>query len=337
MEYCGIDLASKASAICVMDDQQQIKLELMCATDEEGFRQALNGWQNLRCVIEASPLSEWVAGILESLEHTVIVIDPRKAKAVITSKKKTDKLDARNLARMALTGWYTEVHRKSAEARLLRSHLIARKGLVTMQRQQNNRIRGLLRAHGMVLGQVKNSAFVSRVRTLVEQRCADLWSAIEPLLEHWVALRRSLAQMTKRIKQRAQRDPVCRLLMTVPGVGPLVSSAYVATIDDPARFARSDQVGAYVGLVSRVHQSGETEYRGRITKEGDGLLRWLLVEAAHVLLTRSGSNSALKAWGKRIERRKGAAKAKVAVARKLAVILHRMWLTNTPFGAQATV
>ena len=129
-------------------------------------------------------------------------------------------------------------------------------------------------------------------------------------------MRSALAELTQHLKSRAREDPVCRLLMTVPGVGPLVSSAYVATIDDPARFARTDQVPAYLGLVPSVSQSGETERRGRITKEGDHLLRWLLVEAAHVLLAHERSDHALKRWGKRLERRKGPAKAKVAVARK---------------------
>lgn len=337
MYYCGIDLASKASAICVMGEGQNVVEERECPTDEDGFRQALKAYCGLRCVIEASPLSEWIADILESLGHEVIVIDPRKAKAVLTSKKKTDKLDARNLARMALTGWYTAVHRKSADARLLRSHLKARKGLVDTQRQQSNRIRGLLRAHGIVLGRVSNGSFERRVLECTERRCAGLLPAIRPLLESWSSLRRSVAELTKQIKQLARQDRVCTLLMTAPGVGPLVSSAYIATIDDPGRFARSDQVAAYLGLVPSVSQSGEIEYRGRITKEGDALMRWLLVEAAHVLMTRSRQDCALKRWGKRIERRKGAAKAKVAVARKLAMILHRMWLSNTPFEAQPAV
>ena len=334
MNYCGIDLASKASAICIMTESRDIVLERESPTDEDGFRQALKDCRGLCCVVEASPLSEWVAQILESLGHEVVVIDARKAKAVLTAKRKTVKLDARNLARMAATGWYSEVHRKSAEARLLRSHLIARKGLVSMQRQQSNRIRGLLRAHGVVLGRVSNGDFAARVRARVEARCAGLLPAIEPLLESWTGLRRASAELTRRVKQLARQDQVCQLLMTAPGVGPVVSSAYVATIDDPGRFVRSDQVAAYVGLVPSVMQSGEVEYRGRITREGDALLRWLLVEAAHVLLTRSGCDCALKRWGKRIERRKGSAKAKVAVARKLAMILHRMWLTQTPFEAR---
>lgn len=333
MDYCGIDLASKASAVCVMDAGRKILLEVGCATDEDGFGQALKGYEGLRCVVEASPLSEWVAGVVEGLGHEVVVVDARQAKAVITSKKKTDRLDARNLARMAVTGWYSEVHRKSAQARLLRSHLKARAGLVATLGQHNSRIRGLLRAHGICLGAVSAGRFEPRVVACVQRRCPELLTAVRPLLESWQVVRGSIAALTKYIKQLAGHDEVCRRLMTAPGVGPLVSSAYVATIDDPTRFARGAQVAAYVGLVPSVHQSGETEYRGRITKEGDGLLRWLLVEAAHVLLTRSAGDSALKRWGKRIERRKGAAKAKVAVARKLAMILHRMWLTQTAFDA----
>ncbi len=334
MEYCGIDLANKTSAICVMTDDRRIVYEVDCPTDDDGVGQALKAYSGLRCVIEASPLSEYVAEILELRGHEVVVIDPRKAKGVITTKKKTDKLDARNLARMAQTGWYTEVHRKSADARLLRSHLMARKGLVDTLGAQQCRIRGLLRAHGIVLGHVSAGRFEARVLERVASRCPALLPAIRPLLDSWVLLRRSIAELTKQLKEMARQDPVCGLLMTVPGVGPLVSSAFVATIDDPGRFSRSDQVAAYVGLVPSVSQSGETERRGRISKEGDHLMRWLLVEAAHILLSHYRGDNALKAWGKRIEQRKGPAKAKVAVARKLAMILHRMWLTNTPFQAQ---
>lgn len=337
MNYCGIDLASKTSALCVMDANQGIELETECSTHEDGFRQALRGFQELVCVVEASPLAEWVAGLLEGIGHQVIVIDPRRAKAVIATKKKTDRLDARNLARMAVTGWYHEVHRKSQEARLLRSYLIARKGLLKTQLEQSNRIRGLLRAHGIRVGKVAAGRFVERVHECLARRCPALLPAIQPLLDSWVSLRRDVAKLTKELKKLARRDAECALLMTVPGVGPLVSSVYVATIDDPRRFTRSDRVAAYVGLVPSVYQSGESEHRGRITGDGDTLLRTLLVEAAHVLLNVSHADSALKRWGKRLEKRKGAAKAKVAVARKLAVILHRMWLTNTPFQPEAAI
>lgn len=332
MNNCGIDLASKSSAICILGSNGEILFEGACPTDEDGFRQALKSWRTLHCVIEASPLSEWVARMLESLGHEVVVIDPRRAKAIITSKKKTDKLDARNLARMGRTGWYTQVHRKTEEARLLRSHLKARKGLIDAQRQQNNRIRGLLRAHGIKVGQVSSGRFEGHVDKLVRRKCPALITAIRPLLDLWVSIRESLTVMTKGVKQMAKQDATCQLLMSAPGVGPMVASAYVATIDDPSRFRRGAQVAAYLGLVPSIIQSGESEYRGRITKEGDRLLRWLLVEAAHVLLTRSGTDSALKRWGKRLEKREGSSKAKVAVARKLAIVLHRIWLTGEPYA-----
>lgn len=332
--YCGIDLASKTSAVCVMGEPGEVVWEGECSTDLDGFGQALRRQEGLRCVIEASPLCETVAQWLESLGHEVAVIDPRKAKAVITTKKKTDKLDARNLARMAATGWYTEVHRKSAPARLLRSQLVARRGLVDAQRQQSNRIRGLLRAHGVRLGAVSSGEFTHRVLESARRHCPGLLVALEALLDAWSALRHSLAMLTRHIKGLVREDRVCQLLMSVPGVGPLVSCAYVATLDDPRRFAQSTQVPAYLGLVPSVHQSGETDYRGRITKEGDALLRSLLVEAAHVLLTRVRSDSALKRWGQRLAKRKGSAKAKVAVARKLAIVLHRMWLTGMAFEAR---
>ena len=332
--YCGIDLASKTSALCVMDGEGSVIWEGECFTDEDGFGRALRRFEALRCVVEASPLCEWVAKRVESLGHEVTVVDPRKAKAVITTKKKTDKLDARNLARMAATGWYTEVHRKSAAARLLRSQLVARRGLVDAQRQQSNRIRGVLRAHGVRLGAVPSGEFVHRVVESARCHCPGLLVALEALLDAWLALRQSLARLTRHLKRLVREDRVCQLLMSVPGVGPLVSCAYVATIDDPQRFSRSPEVAAYLGLVPSVHQSGEVDYRGRITKEGDALLRSLLVEAAHVLLTRVRADSALKRWGKRLAKRKGTAKAKVAVARKLAMILHRMWLSGMAFDSR---
>lgn len=334
VEHCGIDLANKTSAICVLDGKGRIVWERQCTTDEDGLGQALKSFSKLRCVVEASPLSEWVAQLLEGLGHEVIVIDPRKAKALIATKKKTDRLDARNLARMSLSGWYTEVHRKSAAARLLRSQLKARLGLVKMLSEQESRLRGLLRSHGILVGAVSRGRFEARVKEVAQRRCAELMPMLEMLLEVRHATRMALAKLTKALKRNAKLDPLCRLLMTAPGVGPIVAAAYVATIDEPRRFRRSAQAAAYLGLAPRVYQSAETEYRGRISKEGDHLLRWLLVEAAHVLLTRTRRDSALKRWGQRLIERKGLAKARVAVARKLAIVLHRMWLTGEPFNAE---
>ena len=329
--YCGIDLANKTSAICVVDQQGKLLLETECCTDEDGFQQALAEFEGLMILVEASPLSEWVATMLERLGHQVKLIDPRRATALIRTKKKTDRLDARHLARMAQTSWYHEVHRKSERARLLRSHLQARHGVINARKGQVLRIRGLLRAHGIKVGSVSAGQFAHRVRELVHEFEPRLSVVLEPLLETVEALRQSEAKLTKALKQVVQKHEDCQLLMTAPGVGVVTAACYVATIDDPHRFERSDQVAAYVGLVPRVYQTGETSYTGRISKEGDALMRTLAVEAGHVLLTRCQKEHALKRWGMELREKKGPGKARVAVARKLMMILHRMWLTQTPY------
>jgi len=331
MTYCGIDLASQASAVCVLNEQGGILREQMVATEEGDLQTALDGLGRLRCVVEAAPLAEWVAQMLEELGHEVIVIDPRRAKAVIQTKNKTDKLDARNLAKLAQTGWYTAVHRKSPAARLQRTHLQARQGLVTTAKAQASRIRGLLRAHGIKVGKVSAGQFVARVHTLIAQHAPVLGPILAPLVTIYQHAQQAAKTLEQTVQRHAQQDPVCQRLMQVPGVGPLVASTYVATLDDPTRFPKSTQVAAYLGLVPRVYQSGETNYHGRISKEGDKLLRWLLVEAANVLLTRTKRSCALKRWGQKLAKKRGQGKANVAVARKLAILLHRLWRTEADF------
>jgi transposase len=331
MESCGIDLAVGSSAICVMRDGGVVVTEQVVRTDEAGLQAAVAGRARMLCVLEASPLAEWAAGVLEMAGHDVVVVDPRKAKGVIASKKKTDKLDARNLARMGLTGWYTQVHRKSPEARAMRTFLQARYGLVQTALAQGSRIRGLLRAHGIKLGRVAESQFASRVREVTQQQAPGLWPMLEPLVKVWRQALEGAERMKKQIALRASAESVPRRLMTAPGVGPLVASTYVATIDDPRRFRFSSQVPAYLGLVPSVEQSGEQEVHGRITREGDGLLRTYLIEAAAVLLTRTRRSCELRRWGLRLWRKKGFGKARVAVARKLAILLHHLWITGENF------
>lgn len=324
MNYCGIDLASKTSAFCVMDETGAILREEEIPTDADGFRTRLGGLESLKCVVEASPLAEWAAQTLEELGHD----------AVVCTKKKTDRINARDLANMARTGWYTAVHRKSAAAREMRTYLTARAGLVDTATALNAQIRGLLRAHGIRLGKVAERDFESKVQTVIRERVPALAGALTPLLTLWRQAIDAAEAMNKAIAARAKQDAVCRRLMSAPGIGPLTAAAYQATIDDSSRFQHSDQVGAYLGLVPSVYQSGDIDYRGRITKEGDGLLRWLLVEAAHNLLSHTQRDCALKRWGEKLAAQKGAGKARVAVARKLAIILHRLWMTGETFDWQ---
>jgi transposase len=336
VENCGIDVAMKSSLVCILGGRGGVVLEREVSTDEVGLASVLRGRRRMRCLLEAGPLAEWMSRILERLGHEAVVIDARKAKGVIRTKKKTDRLDARNLARMGRTGWYTAVHRKSVEARATRTFLQARQGLVQTALAQGSRIRGLLRAHGIKLGEVKESQFASEVRRLACEKSQQLWEMLEPLVEVQRAALRASEQMRRRmVRQAATEGSVARRLMTVPGVGPITATAYVATIDDPKRFRSSEQVAAYLGLVPSVAQSGELEVHGHITKEGDGMLRSYLVEAAHVLLTRKRGTCRLKKWGLKLARKKGHGKARVAVARKIAVLLHHLWITGETYKAAA--
>lgn len=331
MYYCGIDLGSKSSAVCIDDDKGRRISEFECPTDENSYLKWSTGRVQMHCIVEASPLAEWAAQTLEGLGHRVSIIDPRRAKAVICTKKKTDRLDARNLAKMARTGWYTEVHRKSSDARMVRTLLKARMGLLETAHAQQSRVLGLLRAHGIKGISTRGGDFEVRVLARIKERAPGLEPILAPLLKIWRQSRQEADALTKQLVEQSKADPICRLLMSVPGVGPIVSASFVAVIDDPGRFTDSSDVASYLGLVPRVHQSGATDYRGRITKEGDGLSRWLLVEAANALLTRCRRNCALREWGLQLREKKGLAKARVAVARKLAVLLHRIWTTGEPF------
>jgi transposase len=201
---------------------------------------------------------------------------------------------------------------------------------------QGSRIRGLLRAHGIKLGEVKESQFALEVKHLACENSQELWEMLEPLVKMRGAALKASEQMRRRmIRQAGVEDSVARRLMTVPGVGPITATAFVATIDDPKRFRTSEQVAAYLGLVPSVAQSGELEVHGHITREGDGMLRGYLVEAAHVLLTRKRGTCRLKKWGLKLAKKKGHGKARVAVARKIAVLLHRLWITGETYKAAA--
>ena len=225
------------------------------------------------------------------------------------------------------TGWYRQVQVKSLDSHLIRTLLAARAGLVAMHRDVANQIRGALKTFGLVLGKVAAGTFEARVRQLIASNPL-LAEVIEALLKVWRSTGEQLVTLHRRVLRLAQTDETCRRLMTVPGVGAVTAAAFLATVDDPERFRRSSSVGAYFGLTPRRCQSGDIDYTGRISKRGDGLMRSYLFEAANVLLTRV---STLKAWGMRLAKRSGATKAKVALARKLAVILHRLWRDGTSF------
>jgi transposase len=282
-----------------------------------------------RIGLETGPTATWLWTELNALGLPVICIDARHARAAL-SMQINDRNDALGLARIMQCGWYREVRVKSLDSHGVRAVLGSRALLVRIKRDLSNQVRGLLKNVGLIIGKAQGKAFTVRAKELIAGH-PNLTSAVEPLLTARDSVSRQIAGLDRKVMALARDDEQVRGFMTAPGIGPITALAYRATIDDPTRFKRSRSVGAYVGLTPRRYASGEVDHTGRISKCGDTMLRSYLFEAAGVLLTRVQKWCALKAWGHRLWKRIGLKKAKVAVARKLAVILHRMWLDGTQF------
>src|SRR5690242_6262266 len=261
----------------------------------------------------------------------VTCLDARHASAALKMQmNKTDQNDAEGLAQIMRTGWYRSVHVKSLEAHRARSLLGARAQLVGMTTRLSNHIRGVLKTFGLLPGAIRGLPFDRRVEALIADR-DDLAPIVRPMLATWRQLREQIAAFDKAVRALAKSNPTCRLLMSVPGIAVLSVLVYVSTIEDPARFARSRSVGAHMGLTPRQYQSGEIDRSGRISRCGDTLARTLMYEAAVVILTRVKRASSLKDWAQAIAKRSGPGKARVALARKLAVILHSIWRSGEAF------
>jgi len=332
--YCGIDLASKETMVCILGKNRQVVLEEKISTDEESLKAVLGKYRRLTCIVEASPLAEWICTTVEKLGHKVSIVCARKAKVALASqsKKKTDRRDARALAELCRSGWYEAVHRKSKEAREMRSYMTARKQLVECSTAIASSIRGILRAHGVKLqAGTDERSFEGKVRKASAELPELAKRGIEELLKAFELLHVQQRTLYKELHKHTRDNETTKRLQTIPGVGPATAAAFVATIDDPNRFPNGEKVAAYLGLTPSIYQSGETEYRGRITKTGDKLLRWLLVEAAHILLSRSGTPCDLRTWGLKLQEAKGVGKARVAVARRLAGIMWKMWIEKSEF------
>jgi len=330
--YAGLDISDKQTHLCLVEPGGSVVWRGRCATDPDVIARTLSKRVNAlsarlaRAVLETGPLSAFLFHGLRARAVPAVCICARHAKGVLSTRvNKTDPNDAEGLAQLARTGWYKAVHVKDPESHLDRAQLRVREQLVKSHRDMANQLRGLLKLFGLRLGQVTTPAKRRARVALLLARMPALRPVLAPLLETLTALEGELAKVNKSLKTRAARDPVTRRLMTAPGVGPITALVYKSAIEDPERFARAADVGAYAGLTPRRYQSGEVDLAGRISKGGDNLLRHALYEAANALLARLKRDCALKAWGLRLQERKGAKRARVAVARKLAVLLHRLW------------
>ena len=276
-------------------------------------------------------MSSWLHEELSRLGLPMVCVEARHMQTALAAmRNKTDRNDARGIGQMMRTGWFREVHIKSTAGQELRLLLVARRALIDRRRDIENVIRGTLKVFGIRVGQTTRLNFSRRVRELVEDR-TTIAEIIVPVLKVRDTLMEQMQVLHRKLMNRVRTDKVCRQLMTAPGVGVVVAASFKAGVDAPERFNRSRNVGAHFGLTPRRYASGEMDRMGRISKCGDELVRTSLYEAANVLLTRVKRWSTLKAWGMKIARKAGMQKAKVALARKLAVILHRMWADGSDF------
>jgi len=333
--FIGLDVSLNKTAVCVVDRDGAVLWQGKVPSEPGPLIARLAEWSGKIDLagIEACPLSEWLHRGLREVGIPVVCVETRHAQRFLSTRPvKTDRNDARGLAEMMRLGHYRPVHVKSPAAQSVRTTLVARMQLVSAQLQIENTIRGLLRLYGLKIGAIHRNRFAARVAELLEMAgMPDLSAAIEPLIRVRESMRIERKAQDRTLAAQSRRDEVTRRFMTVPGVGPVTSLAFKATIDDFGRFDFSKAVGAHLGLTPRVYQSGEVDRSGQISKCGDRMMRHLLYEAASVLMTRTRKWSRLRAWGIAVAKRRGMKRATVAVARKLAVIMHRMWVTGTNF------
>ena len=285
----------------------------------------------MRVGLESGPTSAWLTHALAAEELPVVCLDARHAQAVLSVRpNKSDPSDARGLAEMVRVGWFRSVQVKSMTSHERKALLIARQQLVETRVRIDNQVRGILKTFGLVIGACGRGQIGQRASELAKGR-PEVDGIVTAMLVVRDSLVQQIAVFDRVIRRLVKGDDTARRLMSVPSVGPVVALAFMSTIDDPQRFSHARDVGAYIGLTPKRYQSGELDLAGRISKCGDGFMRTCLYEAAGVLLTKVKRWSPLKAWGVRLMKRVGAKKAKVAVARKLAVILFRIWKDGTKF------
>jgi transposase len=331
--YAGVDVSLDQSSVCVLDANGRIVREAKIASEPEVLISWLAdlGLPLARIGLEAGPLSQWLHAALVQAGYPAVLLETRHVKAALSAMVvKTDRKDARGIAHLLRMGWFRPVHCKSPPAQEVRALLMARKQLQAKMRDVELSLRGLLRGFGLKVGEISKGQFAARVRTLVFGHMM-LERIAEAMLQARDALRTEFGKLHRVMLAIARGDEVCRRLMTVPGVGALIAVTFTSAVDDPQRFARSKAVGAHFGLTPRKYQSGETDITGAVSRVGDAMVRMALYEGAHILLTRAVRFSALKHWALEVAKRRGMKRAKVALARKLAVVLHRMWIDGTTF------
>lgn len=331
--YAGLDVSLEDTSVCVVDASGRIIREAKVASEPE----LLIAWfvglgvDLDRIGLEAGPLSQWLHAAMVEAGLDVELLETRHVRAAFrTMPVKTDRTDARGIAQLMRLGWFRPVHCKSLSSQETRALLQARRLMKDKAHDVELSLRGLLRNFGLKVGKVSAKGYEGRVRELAAGQPV-LEGLVEAMLQARSALLAQYGALHRRVLALAASSDQARLLMTMPGVGPVIALDYASAIDAPERFSSCRKAGAYFGLSQRKYQSGKTDITGRISKIGDIRVRSSLYEAAHVMLTRRTKPSALKSWGEGLVRKIGPRKAKVALARKMSVVLLRMLRDSAPF------
>lgn len=330
--FIGLDVSLASTAVCVLNSHGQEVKEATVTSEPEALVEFMRGLSGKVAAVglEAGPLSQWLHKHLTEAGFETVLMETRQVKGALKAMPiKTDRRDAAGIARLLQMGWFRPVHCKSVSAQEMRAVLTARKSIQQACVNLELSIRGILRNFGLKIGKVSRGNFEFRVGELVEGN-SMLKAAADPILRVRAVLRSELAVLDKLTRDRAKADSVCQLMMTMPGVGAVVALTVKAAIDDPERFRSSKDVGPWVGLTPRRTQSGERDIIGQITRAGDTSLRTALVQAATIMLNRGRPNW-LTAWAVRVAQRRGKRRATVGLARRIGVVLHRMWLDSTEF------
>jgi transposase len=332
--YAGLDVSMKQSSIAIVDEKGKIVFESTCETEPEVIHQMLHdsGFRCEKIGLESGCLSFWLIDELKKLTLNAICIESRQMAAIIGLKvNKTDRNDARLIADAMRCNLYKEVYLKTKSSIDVGLQMGARRTLIDIRTKLKNSIRGFLKAYGERLGTVSHEKFSEMVRQAMHGCEEGVQLAIEGLLKSFEEICKNIDIAEKALERLSKQDSIVRLFESIPGVGTITALTYKAVIDDPHRFTNSRDIGAYLGLTPNQYASGETVKQGRISKCGCSELRMLLIECGMVILTRTRGWTRLKAWGLRIMKRSGVKKAAAAVARKLAIIMLRMWQTGQAF------
>ena len=332
-QYVGLDVSQKETSVCVVDEQGRLMFEGKVKSAPGALTHLIHrrAPQAERIGFETGAMASWLWHELRRVGLPVVCIDARHAHAALSVRiNKSDKNDARGLAELIRIGWHREVAVKSEESQKIRAVLVARARLVSIRRDIENQVRSMLKEYGLLFSRAIGAPFRQQVVELMDVS-HPLRVVVESLLSVHERVAQEQAKLDEDVRRRARDDETVRRLMSVPGVGVVTALTFRHTIDDPSRFSSASKVGAYLGLTPRRKQSGETDITGKISRWGDRLLRTYLFEAASVLMHRTKKWSTLKAWGVRLIKRIGMKKAKVAIARKIAVILHCIWVDGTAF------